>query len=396
MVVDNHHCVSAFAGEDVSSLPSPFLTIPIHNNNNLQYFGDVGIGSGAKNFRVIYDTGSERLWVPSAACTSSVCKMHHRFDSDQSSTFRPGSGDDVQLAYGTGHVRVQMHHDDVRLPSKGVEPAHEPIPKGLTSFENQENTKTLISSYPVGLATSVATRPFSSLKQIDGLFGIGQNTKFAKAEKLFSFYLSNDTGKEGALMVGGIDKGRLDPNEEKNFHWFPTKGDTWSLDLVGLKVGDSLLTNLCSPEAPCSALVDSGSSNITGPPEDVSKILSQIHATCGGKDGGNSPPISLVLRDAQGIQHEYPLSSKEYSIDFRDTNECNVALSALNMGQKKWVLGNTFLRRYLSVFDQPNHRIGFAKSHHDNEDVGVITRGCPILPIVMGRAQKIGLKFLFN
>ena len=356
------------------------LTVPIKNNNNLQYYSEIEIGNGdPQPFNVIMDTGSDKLWVPSTHCSSHVCKSHHRFDEARSDTFRP-LDHQIHLSYGTGSVHAKLGTDHVKLGDKVISP-----------------------SYPVALSVKETAKPFSALDKIDGIFGLGKQTQFSTSKPLFSFYLSNDTSKNGTLTVGGLDAKHIDENSPMITH--PVSDpNSWTIDLVDIKVGDHR-SGLC-PDGPCKALIDTGSSLITGPARDIDKLFrAGVHETCETYGHGPSPTVSLIFKNADGNEVEYPLTSKEYSIDFQDDHkECKVGFGPLDIGHRKWVIGDSFLRRYVSVFDGKNHQISFIRSKHDDEGVGVVTR--EVIPpdflysmecvFRRSRARDVGNSFLFS
>jgi hypothetical protein len=63
----------------------------LRNLEDSLYYGPVSIGTPAKVFQVIYDTGSSNLWVPSSKCDASkypACSNHTKYDETKSSTYQ--------------------------------------------------------------------------------------------------------------------------------------------------------------------------------------------------------------------------------------------------------------------------------------------------------------------
>lgn len=76
------------------------------------YVGPVRLGTPGKEFKVIFDTGSSDLWVPSALCT--VCGRRPKYDSDISSTFVKDKRR-FHISYMGGPVSGMLAEDTLRF-----------------------------------------------------------------------------------------------------------------------------------------------------------------------------------------------------------------------------------------------------------------------------------------
>uniref|UniRef100_A0A804U6U3 Peptidase A1 domain-containing protein n=1 Tax=Zea mays TaxID=4577 RepID=A0A804U6U3_MAIZE len=78
--------------------------ITLNNYMNVQYFGEIGVGSPQQKFTVIFDTGSSNLWVlsskfyfsvrpGSSPCLAEIaCYFHSCYKSGKSSTYKKNAG----------------------------------------------------------------------------------------------------------------------------------------------------------------------------------------------------------------------------------------------------------------------------------------------------------------
>lgn len=109
----------------------------------LAYVGTIGIGTPPQEFKVIFDTGSSDLWVPSIYCSSPACgeclqpplahhhpflcpwhpdrhsppvsaANHNVFNPLLSTTFRV-SGRPIHLQYGSGTMSGFLAYDTIQV-----------------------------------------------------------------------------------------------------------------------------------------------------------------------------------------------------------------------------------------------------------------------------------------
>ncbi|KIO32869.1 hypothetical protein M407DRAFT_66099, partial [Tulasnella calospora MUT 4182] len=201
--------------------------VPLSNFANAQYFSEITIGTPPQTFKVILDTGSSNLWVPSKKCTSIACFLHTKYDSSASSTYKK-NGTEFEIRYGSGSMEGFVSQDTMTIGDLTIknqlfaEATKEP---GL-AFAFGKFDGILGLGYPT-IAVNHITPPFQEMinqKLID--------------EPVFTFRLGDSEEDGGEAVFGGIDTshytGKIDyvPVRRKAY---------WEVELEQVKFGDEVL-----------------------------------------------------------------------------------------------------------------------------------------------------------
>ncbi|KRJ99576.1 uncharacterized protein Dyak_GE13586, isoform B [Drosophila yakuba] len=316
--------VSQFRGEGNLEVKST----PLSNYLDAQYFGPITIGTPPQSFKVIFDTGSSNLWVPSATCASRMvaCRVHNRYFAKRSTSHQV-RGDRFAIHYGSGSLFGFLSTDTVRVA--GLE------------IRDQTFAEATEMPGPIFLAA-----------KFDGIFGLGyrsismQRIKppfYAMMEQglltkpIFSVYLSRHGEKEGgAIFFGG-----------SNPHYY-----TGNFTYV----------------QGCEVIIDTGTSFLALPYDQAILINESI--------GGTPSSFGQFLVPCENISalpkitftlggRTFFLESHEYVFRdiYQDRRICSSAFIAVDLPSPSgplWILGDVFLGKYYTEFDMERHRIGFA------------------------------------
>jgi saccharopepsin len=325
-------------------------SVPVSNFMNAQYFSEITIGTPPQTFKVVLDTGSSNLWVPSSECGSIACYLHTKYDSSSSSTYKK-NGTSFEIRYGSGSLSGFVSQDIMTIGDLKI--------KDQIFAEATEEP---------GLAFAFG--------RFDGILGLGFDTISVNKipppfynmidqglldEPVFAFYLGNtDNGEEdeSEAIFGGINK---DHYTGKVTNIPLRRKAYWEVDLDAITFGDNTaeLENT-------GVILDTGTSLIALP----STLAELLNKEIGAKKSYNGqytvecekrdslPDMSFTLSG-----YNFTITPYDYILEVQGS--CLSSFMGMDFPEPVGplaILGDAFLRKWYSIYDLGKGTVGLAAS----------------------------------
>lgn len=324
--------------------------VVINDYENSQYYGEIELGTPGQKFNVIFDTGSADLWVASASCDSS-CGRHAKYDSSKSASYQ-ANGTSFDIMYGSGPVSGFESVDTINYGGLSVK---------SQMFAEVTDASGLGLAYKLGKFDGILglAFPVLSVNKVPTVFENTMDQGAVDAGE-FSFFLGNCRSDGGELLLGGTDPAYY----TGDFNYVALLSATyWEITMDALNVAGTTFG------AGNKAIVDSGTSLLTGPSAAVADIAAALGAKEMGRTGeylmdcnADAPNLDFVLG---GVT--YTLTPEDYLIP--DGDVCLLGMMGLDIPRPNgplFILGDVFMRKYYTKFDVDNKRVGFATAAHSD------------------------------
>ncbi|CRG95600.1 plasmepsin IV [Plasmodium gallinaceum] len=319
-------------------------SVELDEVSNVMFYGEAEVGDDKQKFTFIFDTGSANLWVPSTKCSSKGCTTKHIYDSSKSKTYEE-DGEKAEITYGSGSIKGFFSKDLVTI-------GHLSLPYKFIEVTDTDDLEPIYSSSPFDGIVGLGWKDLALGKISPIVVELKNQNKIDHG--LFTFYLPVLDKHAGYLTIGGIEdkfyEGEI-TYEKLNHDLF------WQIDL------DITFGNDTFEKA--NAIIDSGTSTIVAPTEFVKKFFKDagifkvpflpVYVTeCDNK--------SLPTLEFHSGNNKYTLEPKFYLDTLEEVDEslCMVYIMPGDIDKQTFILGDPFMRKYFTVFDYDNERVGFA------------------------------------
>lgn len=378
------------------------------------YYGDFAIGTPAKNYTLVFDTGSGNVIVPSTYCHSETCRAHTRYSPKRSLTGREIDGrgrtlpedrprNEIEITFGTGKVNAVLVEDIMCTGNvvKSWEAAGGDT-NDLDSMSADELLNAGCQRTRMLAATEMTEQPFRTFV-FDGILGLGlkelavtddfnfmhvlSQSLAAKGSSMphtFAMYLEESKEGSSEIAFGGWSAERMHGDLIWNDVLEPQHGH-WLLQIKKMRVDDKEVP-FCADGA-CKGVADSGTSLLAVPPTaffDLFEMLRHPAPTHGFCTGGPRLYIELEhmvleLDPEDFARPEFLRPARKFEANGKGTKQaegtrqdvrCKPILMTLAIdgpvGYKLFILGEPILRKYYTVYDTKGvgngPRIGFGRA----------------------------------
>jgi len=315
--------------------------VPLSNYYNMEYYGIINIGTPPKEFKVLFDTGSSNLWIPSIDCKT--CNNKITYNYNESSSYE-SNNDTFEINYVSGKVSGISNIDNVIFAGYNI---------SNQSFAEVKNVTGLGEIY--------------TLSEFDGILGMGFDdisigkviTPFHNlylqgliSDQIFAFYLGSDI--EGELSIGEYNTKYVN----SKISWIPLSiVGYWqfTIDSYDFIIENSRRFNL---NTNVEAILDTGTSLITVPTYAFNYIKYLFDAKL--DDNG----LYIVnCNKHRNMVMSLTINNEIFTIDYNDliiNNKDMCVLAIEEYDNPIWILGDVFIRKYYSIFDYGNKKIGLS------------------------------------
>eukprot|EP00927_Polykrikos_kofoidii_P008748 TRINITY_DN13647_c4_g1_i1.p1 TRINITY_DN13647_c4_g1~~TRINITY_DN13647_c4_g1_i1.p1 ORF type:complete len:497 (+),score=63.30 TRINITY_DN13647_c4_g1_i1:184-1674(+) len=360
------------------------------------YFGSIYVGGHPSQlFTVVFDTGSGHLILPSTACSNEVCMKLRRYNRTFSNTavdieydgtpvtLETQERKKVTVAFGTGEVTGEFVHEKVCL-LRG-------------SSITRATTGSSCADLRIVVATNMSHDPFGYFA-FDGVLGLGLSA--LTLDKTFSFFpelvmqhpgmkpqfavfLAPYDGGPSSISFGGFDPSRAASEIKWTSVAKPELGH-WQIQIKRILIGSSILEE-CQ-DGSCHAIFDTGTSLLAVPREtsrSMHRLLARTVPTkiahqdvdCRAVPGKHihfdfGGPVLTVREEDYSRPKPFRIPDVGNTSNGTNINGSTLFCRSLLLpvdigppiGPKVFIFGEPVLRRYYTVYDFVEKKIGFAQA----------------------------------
>ncbi|MBW0464874.1 hypothetical protein O181_004589 [Austropuccinia psidii MF-1] len=338
----------------------------VSDKGDIEFYGQIQVGTPPKTFMIDFDTGSSDMWVKSSSCKENCgrrSKNPHQFYEPNNSTTSKDLKTQFHIAYGVGGVSGRLYEDTVSVSGYQV------LKQDFASCDIlSEDWSDDPADGVLGLAfESIATsgkKPwfYNALDQNSAL-----NQSFNS--QMFSFALgrlSSGSHSQSELYLGG-------KNPKKyigDFQWVPLMSNTyWRIQLRNLSCNNGVDENSKVNIPLSAAIIDSGTTYIAAPNDQARMFWGSVpNARLQPGEGFYTYPCAQTVKMTFEFEGGVKLVVNELDMNLGKVSPgSDRCVGAVFGGQTggNWILGISFMKSYYTTFDLAGSRIGFATpSYH--------------------------------
>ncbi|KAI8065593.1 rhizopuspepsin II [Gongronella butleri] len=317
-------------------------TVPMTDEGgDLEYYGEVDIGTPPQKLKLDFDTGSSDLWFASTLCKS-CSSSQTKYDPTKSSTYKK-EGKTWKISYGDGsNANGITGLDTVTLGGLAIQGQRIELAQQESSQFQQSAVDGLL-----GLGFDTISTVSGTKTPVDNLISQGLISK-----PVFGVFLGKaSNGGGGEYIFGGYDQakagGSFTTVQVDNSQGF------WGITVDGGKAGSTSLSQF-------SGIVDTGTTLLLLT-DDVASQVAQAYNAQDNGDGTYSiscdaSTLSDLTLTIGGQDFVVPADSLIYA---QQGSSCIAGFGSA--GLQFAILGDVFLKNVYTVFDQGTPAVQFAK-----------------------------------